>query len=490
MRKLQKLILCIQAYLDWGNALDEQGRHKEAIEICERAALIYKGKAYIHHNIASYRWNQGDYRGARKAWREACNAYKHNKDRAEKNRDADFFYYYGWVLHEKMWNLDESKHVLEQGLAIDNNHTGILARLVNLQLDRHDELCDDERKVFMAPEIYSDAIKRFTKAKNILEERLKSCNKSKSLQELGDLYFQIQDYDKAKDYYQKALVEDPDSMDLNESMGVIYSRKKDFRQAVWYFEKSHNLNLYNLDVWSNLAEAYLKTDPKDLRQIRKAETEFKKIVKIAPDNIDSHIGLGEVYTAMAEAVETDFYKAAIEQYSRAVQLHNTNSGSKHLKKWRVADLHYMLGYSRVSLYEALRPFGKIALLRDAFHDFKQCTNNDYHHCKGMLAKVRLSNHLSMLTKRLSKDTVVRWSFLVIPSAVVFAVTQLAFFNVLKPRYSIDAASYIVLTFGSLIFVVVGLLLPEIQKLKGVGFELEKSSVTQISASESLGISKD
>jgi hypothetical protein len=50
-------------------------------------------------------------------------------------------------------------------------------------------------------------------------------------------------------------------------------------------------------------------------------------------------------------------------------------------------------------------------------------------------------------------------------------------------------TYALLTFGSLIFMVAGLYLPQILKLKVAGIELEKSSVNQITISGTLGISK-
>ena len=49
--------------------------------------------------------------------------------------------------------------------------------------------------------------------------------------------------------------------------------------------------------------------------------------------------------------------------------------------------------------------------------------------------------------------------------------------------------YALLTFGSLLFMVVGLYLPQILKLRVAGIELEKSSVDQASTGGTLGISK-
>jgi len=54
---------------------------------------------------------------------------------------------------------------------------------------------------------------------------------------------------------------------------------------------------------------------------------------------------------------------------------------------------------------------------------------------------------------------------------------------------ISVEYYILLTFGYLLFMVVGLYLPQILKLKVGSIELEKSTVDQIRTSGTLGISK-
>ncbi len=57
------------------------------------------------------------------------------------------------------------------------------------------------------------------------------------------------------------------------------------------------------------------------------------------------------------------------------------------------------------------------------------------------------------------------------------------------RKPMDATPYGLLTFGALIFMVAGLYLQEISRLKFGAIELEKSSSTRVSSSSSLGISK-
>jgi hypothetical protein len=54
---------------------------------------------------------------------------------------------------------------------------------------------------------------------------------------------------------------------------------------------------------------------------------------------------------------------------------------------------------------------------------------------------------------------------------------------------IEVGHYAILTFCSLLFMVVGLYLPQILKLKVAGIELEKSSVDQAQARATLGLRK-
>jgi hypothetical protein len=59
----------------------------------------------------------------------------------------------------------------------------------------------------------------------------------------------------------------------------------------------------------------------------------------------------------------------------------------------------------------------------------------------------------------------------------------------KAKIIESVGSYALLTFGSLIFMVAGLYLPQILKLKVGGIELEKKPVEQITTSVSLGITR-
>ena len=243
----------------------------------------------------------------------------------------------------------------------------------------------------------------------------------------------------------------------------------------------------DLNTWSNLAEAYLKLDQEKLKQLEKSEAEYRKILNIAPQHIDSLIGLGEVYTAMAKVGEKDLYEIAIKYFSQAIQLAGAGKGSKRLKRRDLAAVHYSQGYTRVKYYEESKPFGNESLLTEALQDLGWCCVLDPSHHKGERAKKKLEKQLSGSSPQRFLEKVAPW-VVMIPSLFVLVITQTAYFYQL-PAKNFDAASYIAMTFGALLFFVVGLFLPQIQKLKGGGIEIQKVAGTQINTSGSLGISK-
>jgi len=476
-------------YLNWANVLAEQGAYAEAIAKCEQATQIIPDFAYGYHNIAWYYWAQGDYAGARIACEKACQVYERAKQKREYQRDPDFFRYYGSVLQEYLWRPEEAEQIFREGLAANPEHTGILGSLASLYLDRQDRLADGAADG-AAPTAHGKARECFKKAERLLKKQLERYEDSSTLQELGSLYLKMGEYDDAKNYLEKALAKNPDSTETRVSLGVLYSRKEDFREAARHFEAVRRRDQSDLNAWSNLGEIYLKLNPKDVKQIEKAEAVFQKILRVAPQHIDSQIGLGEVYTAKAEAGEKEWYEAAITQYGNALQLAERRQGSKNFKSTELAALHYSRGYARVRRYEASRPFSDEALLREAFQDFRRCAALDPDHCKAKVAMEKLDVRLNRATRRWIPERVAPWLVLG-PALFVLIFTQLTFFfGTPRLQKPIDSAGYIALTFGALVFVVVGLFLPEIQKLKGAGIELEKSTVTQISTSASLGISKD
>jgi hypothetical protein len=112
-----------------------------------------------------------------------------------------------------------------------------------------------------------------------------------------------------------------------------------YTKAVQYFDQAEQKDIDDLTViiGSNLAEACLKAKLAD-----RSEAEYKKILGGTALHVESHIGLGEVYTAMGDAGDGDMYDEAIGR---------STYGSKRLKKKDLSAALYSRGYANVKLYE-------------------------------------------------------------------------------------------------------------------------------------------
>ena len=155
-----------------------------------------------------------------------------------------------------------------------------------------------------------------------------------------------------------------------------------------------------------------------------------------------------------------------------------------MKKKELADVHYARGYARVKLYEESKTLRKESMLHEAYKDFEECVKNNPEHHKAKRAFKKMEARIA----RFSPESVRgKWGpFIIIGlSFLTFVFSQVGFFSV----KIIPIGYHILLTFGSLLFIVVGLYLPHILKLKVGGIELEKSSVDQIRTTTPLGIEK-
>jgi len=339
-------------------------------------------------------------------------------------------------------------------------------------------------------------------------------------------------------------------------LGVINLRERQPDKAIPLLQEALKRNPDDLDVKSSLAEAYLRAEKLD-----DAETTYRQVLNIAPNHVQSSIGLGEVCMAMG-AKDSDRYTEGMEHFSRALETaENEKIRSKYLKKQEKAAVYYQRGYASVQLYEGFGSRKDTKLLEAAKRDFDLCQKLNPLHQKARRAKEKVDKRLAYFSRDRLTDTIgpktIYWM-----SITVFLVVQLAFFimpllnrpslvlsdkslqaaaaqaspeelksltalknlrfsnsadlaNAVKPLLlaanvekvtaavlqnaervkpvenfpELEGGYYALLTFGSLLFMVVGLYLPQILKLRVAGIELEKSSVDQAATGGTLGISK-
>ena len=168
-------------------------------------------------------------------------------------------------------------------------------------------------------------------------------------------------------------------------------------------------------------------------------------------------------------------------------MRTNGDGSKRLTDKEHAAVLYSRAYARVKLYEVDKAGKDENQLQLAKEDFAECFHKDSDNHKAKRAEEKLKQRLTRSSSQWLAERIGPW-LIVILSATIFMLSQASFFFG-KPSVSLDPGYYAILTFGALIFMVAGIYLPQILKLKIAGIELEKSAVDQIKTQGSLGISK-
>jgi hypothetical protein len=144
---------------------------------------------------------------------------------------------------------------------------------------------------------------------------------------------------------------------------------------------------------------------------------------------------------------------------------------------------------RVKRYEHNGKASRPSSLSPALTDFQCAREADPNHDKALAAIEKISKLLRGRRKLESIMDRLGPPLIAAAGLFVFVLAQLAF---VLPRTVLDGARidytpYGALTFGALAFIVAGLSLPKLLKLKVPGIELQKSAADQVSAPSTLGI---
>lgn len=137
------------------------------------------------------------------------------------------------------------------------------------------------------------------------------------------------DRDRGIEIAQKMAADNPDAARAQVELGNAYNGNNQFDKAREAYEKAIQLNPAWVGGYNGLSSSYLFNEPKDLK---KAEENALKMISMAPKSPGSQIVLGDVYRA-----QNDFVKAK-EAYAKAVQLNTT-----------LPEAYYKLGHANTYL---------------------------------------------------------------------------------------------------------------------------------------------
>jgi len=96
---------------------------------------------------------------------------------------------------------------------------------------------------------------------------------------LGELNYEIQDYDKAIKFYSQALEYEPDDVDILISLGLAYIGKSEYGKAIKLFKKALEIERDYPLIWDNLGIAYEYN-----QEYEKAKDAYQKAFNLDPDD--------------------------------------------------------------------------------------------------------------------------------------------------------------------------------------------------------------
>jgi tetratricopeptide (TPR) repeat protein len=114
--------------------------------------------------------------------------------------------------------------------------------------------------------------------KSILKDDPKNL---KALVELGNLYFDSDQFDLAIQVYSRALEIDPNSPDVLTDMGIMYRRRGNFDRAVAAFKKAAEIDPRHVNSRYNLGIVLLH-DRGDIKGAIKAWEDYLKVEPTSP----------------------------------------------------------------------------------------------------------------------------------------------------------------------------------------------------------------
>jgi tetratricopeptide (TPR) repeat protein len=465
----------------YGNTLAECWRYAEAIVQFEQAARLAPQVPYNHHNKAHFLFQLGRYEESWKEWWITRDRYASALrlvllSTEKSNYAVDF----ADVLREIFYEYEESEKYYMQAIERGHDDANAWKGLAIL----YQQWADSDAA---PPEIQARLGYTIHRARELLSGALGDNGRFRPLLSLADLHIETRDWPEARASLTLAAELCGDSRlksaEISTRRGLVCYSSEEYAEAITHFRKALQVNPGDLTLRVNLGMALFRS-----KQFSAADDEFTRVLKSAPGHIDALLGAAEVCIELADDGDADRYDAAEQHLTSALQHgRNKESGSRRLRKAEIADIYYLRGYARTKRFEAESTRTASMTLLFALSDFRRCKQADQSHSKASAAIEKIAKRLR---SQISGSFLDLFGPLVIfvASTFVFLVAQHDFLfreAAVRP----DAKVYIALTFGALVFMVAGLYLPKVLKLKVPGIELEKTSIDRVAAPSTLDIKR-
>lgn len=168
----------------------------------------------------------------------------------------------------------------------------------------------------LAPEIVD---KLSTTMENYIKDNPKAADLPDTYFNLGNLYYQGGEYEKAIEPLKKALEHHPYDADAHYTLGNTYDKLKRHAEAAKEFEALTRIEPQNDSVYYNLGNAYSNQQKNE-----QAVEQYKKAIGLNPKNASAHYALGLAYQRLKKPTE------AVQALQEAVKLDANNAEAQLL----------------------------------------------------------------------------------------------------------------------------------------------------------------
>ena len=479
-------------YFDFANVLSDGGRYRDAIDQLGKAIKLDPDNPYLHHNKADFSFRLGRYEEGWREWDEAKRCYRQALRKGViKSDHASQATYFGDVLREVYYDYRASEAHYRKALDKDKDNYLAWAGLAIL----YQQWSDSDEP---SPEAQAKLSFTVARARELLERRTERGVPFATLLSLADLHIETHDWTEAENNLERAAKVCGKSRlrrgQVSGRLGLIRFRTQRYAEAIENFREALLARPDDMTLRTSLGRALLQS-----KQFDAAEVEFARVLKSARGNIDARLGLAQLCIDLADDGDPDRYVSAEEHLETALELgRNGEGGSVRLDGSELANVYYLRGYTRVKRYEKdtllARLVAPLSSLNGALSDFEQCRAANPGHPKASAAIAKIKKQFQRQRGESLTDFIGPL-VIVVAGFAVFVLAQLDFYfhdtrlglpN--KPAMQ-GVGYYIAATFGALMFMVAGLYLPKVLKLKVGAIELEKTSVEQVSAPSGLDIGR-
>ena len=157
--------------------------------------------------------------------------------------------------------------------------------------------------IMMARKMYSEAIEIY---------RQGPADSAVLANKIGIAYHQLQQMDKARKYYQRAIRLDHHYAEAINNLGAVYYAKKSYRRAVSEYQKALKLKPDTASILSNLGTAYFARKNYEL-----ASEVYQRALELDPDVFERHSATGVLLQERNVEERAKFHYYLARAYAKA-----------------------------------------------------------------------------------------------------------------------------------------------------------------------------